>query len=186
VIYISWQATVVTYGCGSSRKTTCQRPSPLLAWHLRTDDCLSSGPVAIAAQRTLRFGRNTARCACPAHLYDTFGIMFLRCRHRQILWPVSGHPKFANRLCRHSDVGVRLNRHTVRQIAESDLERGSTFRSIPHGLLPPEFLFGWNNVRYFCGRGDYPASGLCAEWRFAAALVAVVLPVAVAVEEAVA
>jgi hypothetical protein len=60
----------------------------------------------------------------------------MRRRYRQILWPRRGMPKFANRLCRHLNVRVHLDAHTIGQTTESDFERGSTLWSIPHGFLP--------------------------------------------------
>jgi hypothetical protein len=45
-------------------------------------------------------------------------------------------PKFANRVCRYSEIFVSLNSHLIWQTGKSDVERGSAFGLISHGGLP--------------------------------------------------
>jgi hypothetical protein len=57
---------------------------------------------------------------------------FLRGCYRQILGPRLHLPKFANGLCRHSDVWVRLDPHLIWQATESYLERSNAFGLVLH------------------------------------------------------
>src|SRR5437016_1413903 len=62
----------------------------------------------------------------------SFGMAFLRCCYHQILGPRRHLPKFANGLCRYSDVWVHFDPHLIWQATKSYVERGNAFGLISH------------------------------------------------------
>jgi hypothetical protein len=92
--------------------------------------------AAISQRPCLSLRRDARRHASLAHLYCTFGTAFIWRRYDQILGPRSHVPKFANSVCRNSEILVCLDPHLIRQAAESDMECGSAFRLVSHKGLP--------------------------------------------------
>jgi len=61
---------------------------------------------------------------------------FLRGDYHQSLGPRRHLAKFANGLCRHSNVWVDLDPHLNWQATKSDVKRGNAFGLISHKFLP--------------------------------------------------
>src|SRR5919204_1851596 len=84
----------------------------------------------------LCFRRGARRHASLGHSYYAFVTAFLRRCYGQIFGPRRHLPKFANGVCRYSEIFVCLNSHLIWQAAKSDLERGSAFGLVSHKGLP--------------------------------------------------
>jgi hypothetical protein len=80
----------------------------------------------------LCFRRGARGHAGLAYLYYTFGTPLLWRRYHQILGPRCQLPKFANGVCRYSEIFVCLDSHLIWQAAKSNVERGSAFGLVSH------------------------------------------------------
>jgi len=94
-------------------------------------------------------------------------MLFVRGDYHQILGPRGHLPKFANGLCRHSDVWVRFDPHLNWQATKSDVKRGNAFGLISHKFLPTvRYLTAdaGNSLQPLYAAGDGPKTVDAKAW----------------------